>query len=255
MTCRGALILVLLMGAPGGRVRQERISWTSPAPGAACGTWREVVTTTLRSRIGVRDRMEEVRRDGVLQVRSRPDSGGRVLEAWYDSVSLRRSSPEGSLTPDTDGFLGGRYGGVLTPEGRYRRSEVPFVPEPVAEVTDLQGVLDDFFPRLPSRPLAAGELDRQEDLAFERVSDSAGLARYRWSRTVRPDTATVDSGTVRAIQETREIGALIWHRATGPVGWTRSLTIDADVRGNTAIGRIRTRAEQEIAVSRVAGCG
>jgi len=253
MTLRSALVLALLIGVPGGD-DQEQISWISPPPGAACGTWRERVTTTLRSQLGVRDRLEEVRREGVLQVRTSPDTGGALLEAWYDSLALRRSSPEGTLIPETDGFLGGRYGGVLTAEGRYRRSEVPFVPGPVSEVTDLQGTLDDFFPRLPSRSLAVGELDRQEDMALERLSDSAGLARLRWSRTGGPDTVVADSGQVRAIQEVREIGALTWHRTTGPVGWTRSLTIDADVRGGTAIGRIRTRAEQEIAVSRVAGC-
>ncbi len=254
MTFRGALLLVLLTGASGGG-DQERISWTSPPPAAACGTWRETVTTTLRSQIGVRDRVEEVRREGVLQVRTSPDTGGVLLEAWYDSLALRRSSPEGTLVPETDGFLGGRYGGVLTAEGRYHRSEVPFVPGTVSEVTDLQGTLDDFFPRLPSGFLTEGELDRQEDLAIERLSDSAGLIRFRWSRTGEPDTVVADSGQVRAVQEVREIGALIWHRTRGPIGWTRSLTVDADVRGSAAIGRIRTRAEQEIAVSRIGGCG
>lgn len=255
MTGRSALVLALLIGVPGGG-DQERIAWTSPPPGAACGTWRETVTTTLRSQLGVRDRLEEVRREGVLQVRTSPDTGGALLEAWYDSLTLRRSSPEGTLEPETDGFLGGRYGGVLTAEGRYRRSEVPFVPGTVSEVTDLQGTLDDFFPRLPSRSLTVGELDRQPDLAIERLSDSAGLVRFRWSRTGDPDTVVVaDSGGVRAVQEVREIGALTWHRTTGPVGWTRSLTIDSDVRGSVAIGRIRTRGEQEIAVNRIGGCG
>jgi len=254
MTLRGGLTLVLVVGTPSGG-GQASVTWTAPPPGAVCGSWRETVTTTLRSQIGVRDRIEAVRRDGVLQVRTSPDTGGALLEAWYDSLALRRSSPEGTLIPETDGFLGGRYGGVLTADGRYRRSEVPFVPGPVSEVTDLQGILDDFFPRLPSHPLAAGELDRQVDLAIERLSDSVGLIRFRWSRTGEPDTVVADSGQVRAIQELREIGSLTWHPAAGPVRWTRSLTIDADVRGSAAIGRIRTRAEQEIAVTRIAGCG
>jgi len=53
---------------------------------------------------------------------------GLAVEAWYDTLAVYREGPEGRYTPETGGILGGRYSGVLDPEGDYRTlAELPGV--------------------------------------------------------------------------------------------------------------------------------
>ena len=82
----------------------------------------------LEAETGLRRRRETLTRDGLWRVRGRPAPAGISVEAWYDSLALSRESPEGELAPDTDGLLGGRYRGTLSPAGRYTADARPFVP-------------------------------------------------------------------------------------------------------------------------------
>ena len=75
-----------------------------------------------------------------------------AVEAWLDPLSLVRRSPEAAITPDTDGLIGGRYRGSLSRSGVYSSKVRPFVPDEIAEIADMGGALDDFFPPLPGEP-------------------------------------------------------------------------------------------------------
>ena len=65
--------------------------------------------------------------------RAATSTGGVALEAWYDSLELRRRSGDQEVMADTDGLIGGRYRGLLAPDGHYSEHARPFVPDEVAE--------------------------------------------------------------------------------------------------------------------------
>ena len=104
----------------------------------ACVSLHETSHGRLDTQTGAHLRHETLGRDGVLQLRARPAGSTIAIEAWYDSLALSRVSPETTLSPDTDGLLGGRYRGQLSPVGGYSAVARPFVPDEVAEVADQQ---------------------------------------------------------------------------------------------------------------------
>ncbi len=107
-------------------------------------------------------------------IRARDTLGGVAFDAWYDSLALARGSPAGELRPDTDGLLGGRYRGLLGPDGGYTAQARPFVPDEVAEVADLGAALDDLLPPLAPVALAPGQTWRGPSTVIRRLADTAG---------------------------------------------------------------------------------
>jgi hypothetical protein len=243
----------------------------APSPAAAefrydpsqldCATLVERSRGRLFAQTGTRQRRETLTRDGVLRLRARPGPTGIALEAWYDSLALSRDTPEGRLQPDTDGLLGGRYRGTLTPAGQYAAEARPFVPDEVAEVAELGSVLDDLLPPLPPRPLAVGE----------RWADSAGLELRRLpdsledGRTIRrlalrsrtqADHATVrgDTTAIAARQVTVEDGRLDWDPKAGLLRRVRHIVVETSVPAGGRVRQpLRSRLEQDVRVSREAG--
>ena len=155
-------------------------------------------------------------------MRARPTGSEIAIEAWYDSLALARESPETTLSPDTDGFIGGRYRGRLSPTGRYVAEARPFVPDEVAEVADLGGALDDLLPLLPSAALAVGE--RWSDsagLELRRLPDSLAGRRVvqrlevRSRAESRKATIRGDTASIAARQVTVEEGSVEWDPRAG----------------------------------------
>lgn len=248
-------IVAAVMAAPA--AMQAPIVAYGPAA-LVCAGYREQVHSTLTTRVAGRIRQETTGREGVLWVRGAPAEGGTRIEAWWDTLSLWRDSPEGRTIGDTDGLLGGRFLGTLDPSGRYRGERVPFLPPSVEELADLRTVLDDFFPRVPTVPLAAGaSAVLGPEFVVQRLADSAGLTRLRWKvrRSVADTTAPLDTVPVTVREEIEEEGSMAWDRARGPVGWRRMVTIDALVPSGGAVQRpLRSTLEQRIVVARTAGC-
>lgn len=229
-----------------------------------CVTFMEHSRGRLFAQTGTRQRRERLSRDGVLRLRARPGPTGIALEAWYDSLALSRESPEGRLHPDTDGLLGGRYRGTLTPAGQYAAEARPFVPDEVAEVAELGGVLDDLLPPLPPRALAVGE--RWTDsagLELRRLPDSLEGERLvrRLALRSRAETARAtvrgDTTAIAARQVTTEDGLLDWDPKTGLLRRVRHIVVETSIPAAGPVRQpLRSRLEQDVRLVREGrGCG
>lgn len=204
-----------------------------------CAAFREEVRTDIRSESGSVLRQESAGRDGVLVVEAAKSDSGLALTAWYDSLTVWRQGPEGRLTPDAEGLLGGRWRGALSEAGRYAGEQVPFIPDEVAEIADLRGVMADFFP-----PLGGGVLRPA----------SSGDGHFLWNRNLRADTsgAVNDTLEVPMRQESAEEGTLTWDRRFGPVQWQRTITVTGLIAAKGLIRRsIRSVVTQRIRVVRL----
>jgi hypothetical protein len=228
-----------------------------------CVSLQERSRGVLEAETGLRRRRETLSRDGAWRVRGQPGPLGIVIEAWYDSLALSRQSPEGTLAPDTEGLLGGRYRGTLSPSGRYVATARPFVPDEVAEVSDLGAAMDELLPPLPPAALAVGE----------RWGDSAGLEIRRLpdsmagARTVRrlalraradADRATVrgDTTAIAARQVTVEEGQVDWGATEGFLRRTRHIVVETSVPvGGPVRAPLRSRLVQDVVVERVTAGG
>jgi hypothetical protein len=183
--------------------------------------------------------------------------GAIVVEAWYDSLAVWRISREGKQSPDTDGFLGGRYRGLLTSEGRYRAIKTPFVPDEVMEVADLATAMEDFLPRLPAVPLAVGAKWKDSTRTIERLADrresGAVFGRYRWHLKHRRGDRyqATDSVAVTLDQIVNESGELVWSETHGVVSWTRKISIAARIPATGGVKRsVRSIVDQNVSVVR-----
>lgn len=209
----------------------------------SCAAYSERIRSSIHTEAGTAERDETAGRDGLLVVRGTAGAGGGVsIEAWYDSLTVWREGPRGRVTPDPEGLLGGRWRGALTADGAYATDAVPFVPDEFAEIADLRGVMDDFFPRLPAKPLRDGE-------------------RFEWIRSSPANTTTlrVDTLSVPMRRETGERGSLLWDQGRGPIRWERTLTIVVRITPGGRSGReARSTITQRIEVTRLdrpGGCG
>jgi hypothetical protein len=206
-----------------------------------CAAFREEVRTDIRSESGGVLRQETAGRDGVLLMVATGSDSGMVLTAWYDSLAVWRKGPEGTSTPDTEGLLGGRWRGILTAEGSYTNAQTPFIPDDVAQIADLRGVLADFLPSLAPGVLVAG---------------SGQNAGYAWSIKARSDTAGAINDTLEVPmrRQSTEEGTLAWDSRLGPVRWERVISVTGDISAKGPIRRaIRSLVTQRIRVSRLPG--
>ena len=223
------------------------------AAALGCAQFRENVRSDVRTAMGSVRRSETVGRTGVLSVRAASDSGALRVEAWYDSLTVFRESPEGRVEPDAEGILGGRYRGELGPQGEYVGEAAPFVPAALRDVFDFGRVLLHFFPPLPPRALRAGtEWKDDPDLTIWRLVDSTtaagAVARYGWTRrSAWEEGVAVGDSTVRLHRSESESGEVRWRN--GPLGWNS--TVRASVELPAAGGR--TDVVQEVRVVRLPG--
>ncbi len=224
----------------------------------ACVTFHEHSQGQLDAQTGTRQRRETLLRDGILRLEARPARVGIALEAWYDSLAISRDSPEGRLEPDTDGLLGGRYRGTLTPSGHYVPDVRPFVPDEVAEVADIGMGMDDLLPPLPSIALVVGgRWSDSSGVEFRRLPDSAAggrtVRRLALSSRTETDRAAVRGDTARlaARQVTVEDGRVDWDAAVGLLRRTRRIVVEMSVpAGGRLREPLRSRLQQDVVVER-----
>lgn len=205
----------------------------------ACTTFDVRVSTNVTTDLQGRRRVEELRRDGRLSVKGTVADSGVALEAWWDTLALWRRADGRTLTPDVDGILGGRYRGLLTPDGRFTRTAAPWVPDEVAEVSDLSVALDDLFPNF-----SIGTV--------RRLTNGAGHQRYRLLTTSEVDGPASAERPFAVHESESSDGIVVWGRA-GLISWTRQVT--AETRVAEAPRRtFRSTVVQGIELRRVGVC-
>jgi hypothetical protein len=197
-------------------------------------------------------------RDGVWSFRARESSGGVSLEAWYDSLSLRRRAAGSEVSADTDGLIGGRYRGLLWPSGTYVEMGNPFIPDEVAEIADLAGAARDLLPPLPPVALRPGATWRDAGIELTRFPDTVVAGRpmlhFRLAGRVEASQALPHGDTVPVPlrQTTIERGDIYWSPVTGLVRRTRDITVDATIPSGGRIRQpVRSRVVQRIELTRL----
>lgn len=216
----------------------------------ACAAFREAVRSDIRNESGTILREERAGRDGLLLVQAVRNDSGLALTAWYDSLLVYREGPEGRTVPDAEGLLGGRWRGTLTRLGRYRGDESPFIPDEVAEIADLRGVMGDFFPALVLEAARQGTIRRIGD----GTHSGAPVERYAWSMKWRADTSGTmnDTLVVPMRRDITEEGTLSWDRRRGPVAWDRTISVAGRIDPKGPVRRgIRSSVIQRVRVERI----
>lgn len=223
-----------------------------------CARFQEAVESTIQTESGGRIRNQTSERRGWWQFRATRSQDAVALEAWLDSLTLARKSPEATIRPDTDGLLGGRYRGVLSATGAYTSEVRPFVPDEVAEVADMATALDDFFPSLPRGQLQVGQnWADSAGLTVRRLPDSAlsGLPLFRFELERRGETRVSamrgDTLSVPRRQVSEERGTFVWHPTLGLVRRDRTIVVQTSVPVSRTVRQpVRSKVEQRIVVTR-----
>lgn len=227
-----------------------------------CARFRERSRSEIETYVAGETRRETAGLDGEWRLRAASGAGDSLwLEAWFDTLSVWRRSERDSLEPDTDGIIGGRYRGMLSPDGRYRAETRPFVPDPLQEVADLSRALDDLLPPLPPRLLAFGESwSDGAGLEIRRLADSAGAGGpiHRFRLIVRRDADQArlrgDSTPLTVRQSIREDDTFAWHPRNGLLRQDRHITVETYVPTEARVRRpVRARIEQRVVLERMEG--
>jgi hypothetical protein len=223
-----------------------------------CSRFLEIGESSILSQAGGRTRRQTSTRRGTWQFRATPSNQQVVLEGWLDSLAITRRSEEATISPDTDGLLGGRYRGTLSPTGAYTAQVHPFVPDEVAEVAGMHTALEDFFPLLARRALKAGESWTDSlGLTIRRLPDSAlsGVPLYRFAleRRTKSGAATTPGDTVplKLRQTSDEHGQFVWHPLLGLLRRDRTIVVETTVPpGRSVHQAVRSKVEQRITLVR-----
>jgi hypothetical protein len=223
----------------------------------ACAVFEERVRTEVRAQEAGVPWEETGERFGRLVFRARAEDRAIRFEAWYDTLFVRHDARDGRLLPDTDGLVGGRWEGRLTPTGSVELTTRPFMPPDLRAVSDLSDALVDFLPPLPAAAVAVdGRWTDSLGLSMRRIADSAAatgpVARYRWTIQSRGAAPVDADSTLRIRQEAQDEGQLAWRDDIGVLGWSRTVTVETQlVRAARGGSSHRGRVEQQIRVRRV----
>jgi hypothetical protein len=116
---------------------------------------------------------------------------GDTARAWYEALSIGATGPMGDQRPATDAVLRAPFTLQLDARGRTRTVSTPNFPADFAGVTDLTHQFDDFFVRLPARPLRVGlawsDTATRTDSSAERSTRWRSVASYRVERDTVAD--------------------------------------------------------------------
>lgn len=228
-----------------------------------CARYRQQADAAIVMEAGRERSRESTGRNGVMVLRAirNPTDSIIQLESWFESLQLWREGSGERLEPDTDGLIGGRFHATLTPSGGMLATDTPFLPDDIAQVTDLSTALVSLLPPLPPDPLTPGRGWRDDfGTVISRMPDGtiAGrrVERYRLiRRSSRPETHQLpDSSEVRATRTESETGIFSWSAEVGLVLWERDLTDELQVeKGGVVKHPFRTRIEQRVTVTRLGG--
>lgn len=234
-----------------------------PAPAYAaaqlhCARFLETSRSEIQTETAAGAVKATLEREGVLGFRARDSAGGVLLEAWYDSLALRRRAGEQEITADTDGLIGGRYRGFLGARGMYLEHARPFVPDEVAELADLSSAARDLLPPLPPRALRPGESWTDSTVTLTRLPDTTVAGRVLLhlrlqSRGESEETVPRgDTVPVPVRQRVEEEGDVYWSPAVGLIRRVRAITVEATVPSGGRVRQpVRSRIEQQVELTRL----
>ncbi|HEX3236636.1 MAG TPA: hypothetical protein VHR41_20755 [Gemmatimonadales bacterium] len=250
---------VALPGPTGVHPLHPPVDFRYTAAQLQCARFEEISRGRVLVETAGRRRQETVGRSGRWSLRASDSAAGIALVGWYDSLSVWREGAAGMSIPDTDGLLGGRYRGVLTPAGGYSGLASPFVPAEVAEVVELGGALQDLLPPLPTTPLEVGQ--RWADTSgveLRRLPDSmaAGRVVQRLHLRARAESQLAavrgDTLSIPTHQVTVEDGQLDWVPQIGLVRWVRHIVVESIIPAGGPVPQpIRSKLEQDVRLSRL----
>lgn len=220
-----------------------------------CAAFHEAVRTEIRAQRGGPPYEESAGRNGVLVVRAEGEAPVHFT-AWYDSLAVWYDGSGGRVRPDTDGLVGGRWEGTLSPTGEAGLAVRPFMPPDLRSVSDLSDALLDFFPPLPALPVPPrGSWTDSLGLVIDRLPDSAAakgaVQRFRWRIASRSEPPMPGDSTARLRQSASDQGTVAWLPDAGPLGWSREVTIETEVTGGAVRLPYRGRVIQRITVTRI----
>ena len=223
-----------------------------------CARYAETSRSEIETQTARGSLKAQADRDGIWSLRARDSGGVVVLEAWYDSLSLRRRTAESEVTADTDGLIGGRYRGLLGKSGSYLELATPVVPDDVAEVADLSGAARDLLPPLPPGPRpwcreAARARCRSRSM-IRRASAGRLLLHYGLGARseAREAVPRGDTVPIPVRQTTVEQGNVYWSPGSGLVRRTREITVEATIPSGGRITQpVRSRVVQRVELTRL----
>jgi hypothetical protein len=256
-----ALALLVLAGSPASRLGAQGSAPRYQALQLDCGRFRQEIRSAILLEGGASRSRETTWREGELTLRATPSDSGIALVAWFDSLAAWREGSGQRLIPETDGVIGGLFRGRLTSTGVFTPTDRPFVPDELAQVTDVGDALERLLPRLPPVPLAPGQSSRDDEgLVITRLADGSvfGRATHRFRLTTRFEGDDVrllpDSTPVTAHRSETETGVYDWLPELGVVRWEREVTIEVSVpAGGVVKSAFRTRIEQQASTTRLEG--
>jgi len=173
--------------------------------------------------------------------------GATSAEAWYETLRLSATGPQGDREPSTAALLGQKY--TLGHDGRGHLTlvQAPTMPAAVDSLTDLRRQFDDFLIVLPDAPLFPGfewsdstgrtfsptegsRVTLTVRRTFRVVRDSLTLHGPAWVIASSADLALESSAPtpgkllrIVAKQTGAESGIDLWHRTEGRmIGRTRT---------------------------------
>lgn len=127
-----------------------------------------------------------------------------AAHAWYETLMLSSSSPQGTLTPLPGALIKAPFELSISARGVVRLVKAPAIPGPIAAITDLTHQFDDFFVRLPTGALRAGRQWTDTNTVGDSTADHWYRARTIAHYTVRGDT-TVNGERATAIMMQQEL--------------------------------------------------
>ncbi|MES2123562.1 MAG: hypothetical protein V4503_02620 [Gemmatimonadota bacterium] len=206
----------------------------------------ERIRSEVNTRVATATSHRLVARDARFTVHVRGDS----VMVSADSLVLSELVDGEQRALDTDGFVGGRYHLRIDSVGRAHLLERPFVPDDLIEVSDLSRAMDDFFPPLPPVLAPGGEGTDSTGRRWHRLTDSAGVQRFRWTAEREHDGTrhVADSVQTQVSESVHETSTLSWSPLRGPMRWSRRIEseLTSRLRGQT----IRASVVQRIDVNR-----
>lgn len=224
-----------------------------------CAAFHQNIRSDIRTQSRGRTRAETAGRRARILLQAVKRADGLAVEAWFDSLEVWRRSGEAADRPDTDGLLGGRYRGILRPDGTWRAEDTPFIPDEVAEIVDLSNPVADLLPRLPPVRLRPGQLwSDSAGYDVRRLGDSTHsgvlLERYRVTLERRTsETRTMaDSVPFEVSEREHQSGTFVWHPLLGVLFYDRAITVETSIPSDGPIrDAIRSRLEQRVTLTRL----
>jgi hypothetical protein len=203
----------------------------------------ETVHSDVVTQSGSAERHRSIDRATTYSMQQRGDT----LVVTIDTMALRENDEGQVRDINVDPVIGARWKLVPSAGDQDTIVDQPFVPDAIAEVSDVDVAMKDFFPNRARKSVTGASP------SWQHLADSAGMQRWRWSYHGRVDSTAVgvDSDAAPVQGEVHDDGTLAWSARRGFVVWRRE--VDTDFTSRVAGRVVRGTVKQAIMVQRIAG--